>query len=479
MRSFRTKIILTYTLVCLLVVLGLGLVTSVELESYFQSKLVNSLSQKVDGIAGLLGATHFSGAEDFDRLIKVQARAEHIRVTLIDSAGRVVADSDVPFGELAAVENHASRPEIVSAAGSGYGEDTRRSATVNREFLYVAKKLAAPLTMQTGNVAYVRTSAHLEDIRATTADIRQNILVACALVLLVGAAVGVVLSRMIAQPLLDIARGARKIQAGDLDHRVVVPSNDEIGEVALAVNSLVEKLRTDIVQLRKLERHRTEFLGNVSHELRTPIFALQGYIETLLNGAVNDPNVSTSFLRKALDQASRLNALLEDLIDISRIESGEMKMSFRYFRLNEFLESVCEDLRPEAERKHVALRIESGFPPEMELYGDKERLRQVFSNLIANGIYYNKPEGLVIVSAKPVAGGVRIAVKDTGIGIPQEHQGRIFERFYRVDRDRAREQGGTGLGLAIVKHIVEAHRSKVELTSTEGVGSEFSFVLPV
>jgi two-component system phosphate regulon sensor histidine kinase PhoR len=231
------------------------------------------------------------------------------------------------------------------------------------------------------------------------------------------------------------------------------------------------------VQLKKLEQVRSQFLGNVSHELRTPIFAVQGYLETLLDGAVDDHTVNRSFLEKAQSNLSRLNVLLEDLINISQIESGEMKMSLRYFRVNEFLESVGKDFESLAAARNVSLKLSLKTLGNDEVFGDKDRLRQVLNNLISNAINYNRENGEIVLSSDKVEGGVQIGVKDTGVGITSEHLPRIFERFYRVDSDRSRALGGTGLGLAIVKHIVEAHGSQIKVESTIGEGSIFCFLL--
>ncbi len=241
---------------------------------------------------------------------------------------------------------------------------------------------------------------------------------------------------------------------------------------------MVSQLKEDIVRLQKLERVRSEFLGNVSHELRTPIFMLQGYLETLLDGALDDPNVNREFIEKAYGNALRLNTLLADLIEISRIESGEMRMSFRYFRIGDLIESVAEEFRPQAQMKNISLSVDyDGVDRNQEVYGDKERLGQALRNLVDNAIKYTQPNGLVRIVSRNKGDLVNIEVSDTGIGIPEEHIERIFERFYRVDKERSREAGGTGLGLSIVKHIIEAHSSKVIVTSEVGKGSTFSFSL--
>jgi len=241
------------------------------------------------------------------------------------------------------------------------------------------------------------------------------------------------------------------------------------------IKLMFEKDKSDIEYLKKLERMRTEFLANVSHELRTPIFAIQGYIETLLNGAIDDNKVNKNFLEKANLHTLNLSNLLNDLIDISMIETGEMRMSYRYFNIDEYLKVIVEEMRPIADEKGIEL-IYHPVRENLKLFGDKNKLRQVFINLITNAIKYTeKGKVEVLIEEEPKHG--RIIVRDTGIGIKEEDIQRIFERFYRVDKARSKAAGGTGLGLAIVKHIVEAHGSKIEVKSQVEAGSEFSFRL--
>jgi two-component system phosphate regulon sensor histidine kinase PhoR len=267
------------------------------------------------------------------------------------------------------------------------------------------------------------------------------------------------------------------LAGGNMEARIPRPTPDEIGDLARAINTMAQRLESDSEKARKLERIRSEFLANVSHELRTPIFSIQGFLETLLDGAVDDPAVNRQFLEKAHRHADRLNVLLSDLIEISRIESGEMKMSFRYFVINEFVRSVTDEMRPSAERKGLSLSVVSEVDPVTKVYGDKERLKQVLVNLIDNAIKYTDTGGAITCTVTEVRNMCQIFVEDTGCGIPDEHHARIFERFYRVDRDRSREVGGTGLGLAIAKHIVEAHEGTISVRSVVGKGSTFMFTL--
>lgn len=241
------------------------------------------------------------------------------------------------------------------------------------------------------------------------------------------------------------------------------------------IKEMFEKAKSDIEYLERLQRMRSQFLANVSHELRTPIFSIQGYLETLLNGAMDDPRVNKHFLQKANQNTVNLSNLLNDLIDISMIESGEMRMSYRYFDINIFIQSIISEFIPIAEEKNIKL-IFNPAKEGLQVFGDKDKLRQVFVNLLQNAIKYTD-DGNIEVLLEEDKKFVNITVKDTGIGIPEEDLNRVFERFYRVDKARSRAVGGTGLGLAIVKHIIEAHNSKIIVQSRLGEGSTFSFKL--
>ena len=234
----------------------------------------------------------------------------------------------------------------------------------------------------------------------------------------------------------------------------------------------------DLTRLKQLERTREEFVANVSHELRTPLSLIKGYVETLLDGAKDNPEVATKFLQTIQRNSERLQFLIEDLLTISELESGRLKMNLQSVRLRSLVDRVLEDFKTQAETRHVELRNEV---PDLTARADSDRLQQVLGNLIGNAIKYGRSEGHVGVSGHRIDGSnsIELCVQDDGPGIPAEALERVFERFYRVDKARSREQGGTGLGLSIVKHIVQSHGGKVWAKSELGKGTAFYFTLPV
>jgi two-component system phosphate regulon sensor histidine kinase PhoR len=232
----------------------------------------------------------------------------------------------------------------------------------------------------------------------------------------------------------------------------------------------------DLTRLKKLERNREEFVANVSHELRTPLSLIKGYTETLLDGAKDNPEVSLKFLQTIDRNAERLKLLIEDLLTISELESGRIRLQLQPVALKPLVGKLCEDFKPRAASRDVSLVNEV---PELTANADSDRVQQVLSNLVDNAIKYGGGEGTVTIRGRTAENGsIELCVADNGPGIPEDARERIFERFYRLDKARSREQGGTGLGLSIVKHIIQCHGGKVWVESELGKGSRFCFSLP-
>jgi two-component system phosphate regulon sensor histidine kinase PhoR len=480
--SLRRRLILTHLFLLLMVTVAAGLIITYELQRYYKSRLLEQLQTQLDGIEYFLESASFS--YDQDRLnyelLAGFARASQLRITLIDSAGIVVFESGLPQDSLRFVENHLGRPEVQMALQEGVGHHERLSATVHQRLFYAAKKVRrrGEKTGLLDRMRIIRLAIPLVTVEQALREIRWNIFVSGGVALLLIGLVSYWASSKLTAPIQELARVAESVKRGDLEAHFKHYADDEIGELADLLNEMLAKLRDDLKKMQKLETMRTQFLGNVSHELRTPIFAVQGYLETLLSQNIQSEEMRKDFVKKAHRQAGRLNNLLTDLIDISRIESGEMKMSFRYFEVHDWLAKQLADLQATAQEYKVTLSlVNHKSSPAISVLGDRERLTQVITNLVDNAVKYNVPGGKVEVGYKESQEGIEIFVTDTGRGISAEHVPRIFERFYRVDKERSRDVGGTGLGLAIVKHIVEAHGSRVKVQSEMGRGSVFSFSL--
>lgn len=236
--------------------------------------------------------------------------------------------------------------------------------------------------------------------------------------------------------------------------------------------------KLEIETLKIQEEYRREFLGNVSHELKTPLFTVQGYLLTLLDGAMNDKTLRKKYLQRAEKGVERLTYIVQDLDMITKLEVGDLNLQFSKFNIVELIQNVFDLLEMKADRKGIILMFDAKYIKPVMVYADQEKTQQVVTNLVMNSVKYGKENGTTEVSIEDLVNNkVIVRVKDNGEGIDQKHIPRLFERFYRVDKSGARTEGGSGLGLAIVKHIIEAHDEKIYVESTFGQGSEFSFTL--
>lgn len=248
------------------------------------------------------------------------------------------------------------------------------------------------------------------------------------------------------------------------------------------MKDLAKAKTEEIEKLKGMETFRREFLGDVSHELKTPIFAIEGFIETLLDGALEDPKVNRKFLQKARKHAERLSHLVQDILVISQIESGELGMNYEHFSIHELILDVLDSLAYKFTKKgrDISYKVLTNGLENTLLSADKQRIDQVLRNLIDNAVKYGDAKGEVTITLGQLEDAptkLLIKVSDNGPGIDKQHQARLFERFYRVDKSRSREKGGTGLGLAICKHLIEAHHERIWVESEPGKGASFLFTL--
>jgi two-component system phosphate regulon sensor histidine kinase PhoR len=260
-------------------------------------------------------------------------------------------------------------------------------------------------------------------------------------------------------------------------YKFILPKKS-IDEVKEDVEKWAEQKSAEIALLKENEAYRKEFLQNLSHEFKTPIFAIQGYVDTLLDGALKNPDVSERFLQNAAKNVERMVTLINDLDEISRLESGEQPLYKESFIIQDAIKEVYQTLEIRLQQKNIAASIKKGCEQPIAVFADKGKIKQVITNIVSNSIKYGKDNGSITAGIYKTDGEkVLIEISDDGMGIAEEHLPRIFERFYRTDKGRSRDKGGTGLGLAICKHIIEAHHQTIHVRSKLDVGTTIGFTL--
>jgi two-component system phosphate regulon sensor histidine kinase PhoR len=508
------------------------------------------------------------------------------RFTLIDAAGKVVADSQQPnLAAVAEMDNHLGRQEFVKAQHQGSGYSRRLSPTLQVSFLY----FALPLEKEDQIVGYVRASQPLASILSEVANLRRLIGLAGLGVGLSGLVITFLLTRRIVQPIQELTEAAKEMAEGHMPRRVDIQTHDEVGALARAFEQMVSRLRKrekalresadrqstvlsgmnegvlavdanqrvlfanlaagkllgfspeqttdrtllevvrshdlhlivqhtladeqlthreiqwqgdslrtlevnaaplpgepcpgvvlvlhDVSELKRLEGLRQQFVANVSHELKTPLSSIKAYTETLLNGALEDQDNARRFLNRIEEQSERLHELILDMLSLARIESGHATID----RTAVALEAVASDCVAHWESRAQAAEVQLEnqiASTDLKVLADEESLLQILNNLVDNAFKYTPAGGRITLACHAEGSDVTLEVTDTGIGIDASHHGRLFERFYRVDKARSRELGGTGLGLAIVKHLCQAMEGSVAIQSTPGAGSTFQVRLP-
>jgi two-component system, OmpR family, phosphate regulon sensor histidine kinase PhoR len=521
-------------------------------------------------------------AAEIDALVDSAAREVSARVTIVAPDGRVLADSSLSGPELAAVENHAGRPEVADALRGETGTAVRHSATVDVDLLYAA----VPIRRDGRVLGVARVAFPLYGIEEQAQEVARSVVLALALAFAVAVVLSIALSAPLAGPLREMMQSAHRFAAGDLSARTRISRQDEIGELArildrsadqlqarlnelagerartetilsaidsglLAVDhrgtvilandslrrsldlpdplgrhyvevirhsevgrALEAALRTgrpqalevrihhlrriyalqagpfpgqegmphgavltfqDVTERRRVDEVRRDFVANASHELRTPLTSIRGFVEALEDGGVEEPLTARRFLERIRAAAERMTALVSDLLELSRLESGERPPTWERVAPDEIVDEVVAALGALA----AAKQIEVTTQVKATLFEtDRDRLRGVLENLVENALKYTPAGGHVSVSARTDDGSVVFEVADDGPGIGAEHLPRLFERFYRVDKARSRELGGTGLGLSIVKHLAESLGGVVSVSSEPGRGSQFTVRFP-
>ena len=462
-----------YRLLAIIISIGLiGIITPILYTNSLaldqaQEGIIDKLRSHANAILVYSGS---SQKDTFQGLAIEYSDASRLRVTLIAADGTVIGESSLPNNQLSQMDNHIDRSEILAAQEFGEGFSTRYSTTMKTEFIYFAKKV----DQNHHGFKYVRLAQSLKSVKDPASIYREFYYLIIGFMILVIIIAWFLLKNWLTDPIQELTQAADDISKGDLSRRININTGGvEIDNLATNMNQMAMTLDQDFRRIKRMEKVRSEFLGNVTHELKTPISSISGYIETLLEGAIKDENVNIDFLKRALENVKRLEELVTDLVEISRIETGELQMNYDYFNIYTLLNDIYKDAKQRNSNKNIKIQIEV---PDKKLfiYGDEGRLEQVIDNLIANSMRYTD-QGHIRIKVLRRDNELVFSIIDTGIGISRKSIDRIFERFYRADKARDRRKGGTGLGLAISKHIIEAHGSNIYVDSLEGKGSTFSF----
>jgi two-component system phosphate regulon sensor histidine kinase PhoR len=585
--SFQTKLFLAALSAAIIALLVAGVLFATSMRRQTDARIERTLVAEARLAAELLGRAGPSSAGSPDALIAdLDAEADKLgqlldaRVTLIAADGRVLGDSAEPLEGLAALENHATRPEVVAARGSGLGVARRDSATLNIDMLYVAVPVQHPA------IAFVRVALPLTDIRQQLRTVLTATLMALGLALVGAAAMAFVIAGRIGQRVRAIADIAARYRRGDLASPRLDYGDDELGAVARTLDESVQQLggrlaelardrgrmaailagmiegvivvdaqgrlelvnraagemlkldeppigrhyvetirhpgitnlvsaalaggtpgsvelapprdpsRTviaraaptaagiahgvvlvlhDITELKRADQIRRDFVANVSHELRTPLTAIRGYVEALSEGDA-DPEESRRFLDIIMRHALRMERLVKDLLRLARLDAGQEMLEMAACNVRALVQAVVSDLKPALEARGQHVEFDVG-PDAETVRADPSKLHDVLRNLVVNASTYAGERTTIQIVARSIGEFIAIDVLDDGPGIPEEDLVRVFERFYRVDKSRARDPGGTGLGLAIVRHLVELHGGTAVASNRETGGARFTIVL--
>ncbi len=384
------------------------------------------------------------------------------RIQILDAQGVVLVDSH----QIEQGADLRDDPVVAQALAGQYASDTDQFGGSQP-----AMHLALPVLVEGKLVGAVYLSQPLQDAIAVLSDLRSRWLLSTAIAVVLSGVVGLLLSGAIARPLRLLTAAAGAVARGQLDQQVPVRSGDELGRLSEAFNEMTARLHA-------ARQMQVDFVANVSHELRTPLTAVKGLVETLRDGAVDDPQVRDRFLETVEDETDRLIRLVNELLILSRVDSEALGLQRESVDLGRLAQTTAARLKSQADTRQVTLRVEVS-PRTPFAWADPDRIEQVLVNLLDNAIKYSHPGGVVTIRVAGRSDGMaRVEVQDRGMGIPMEDLPRIGERFYRADKARSRTEGGSGLGLAIAQALVEIHGGHLDLESEEGQGTRVTFTLP-
>jgi len=460
-----------FAVLTLIVVLVLKFFVSLKLSENFEQKISKELKSNAMLLGDVLKDDLRAGKyEDIRQKTRRLADELDLRITVVDRQGKVLADSET---DPSLMGNHSDRLEIIEAIEKGFGQSTHFSDTLNYDMKYVAMRVDHGESI----LGVVRFALPLSQVQLEIRLIYRVVLFGAIAAVMIALMVAYFVSRSITLPVRQMKETAQRIAKGDFSRRVKVRSRDEFGQLAKSLNTMADELQQKIESLKQMNRIRTDFVANVSHELKTPLTLIKGYIETLQDKAMDDKDKARKFIAIIKEHSDRLGHIIDDLLSLSELELSKDCLYQTEFDLKELVHEISLGFeRALAEKKQtLTMNVQGG---DLRINADRDKIEQVFVNLIDNAIKYTKESGRIELSLLEQDQAVSVTVQDSGIGIPKEHLDRVFERFYRVDKARSRELGGTGLGLGIAKHIVLVHKGKITIESELNKGTKVSVTLP-
>ena len=467
--KFFWRNLLSYAIVISFTTFVVSYLLTVKTEEFVREESRKDFTEKLNLLAPFLEQKE---NWNYDKLESIFAKASQdsgTRVTVIDSGGYVIYDSSLHYREL---ENHIDRPEIINAIRTGWGESTRYSESLNAPMLYVAKRIG------NFNQLVLRFSIPMEALDKQLEEIRYVLGIGALVGMLVSLLLALFLAKRITRPIAAITSVAEAISRGNYNARLKYFPRNELGTLGHSINRLAEAVQANISKREKMQKIRKQFSSNASHELKTPLTSIKGYVETLQEGAIDDPATARRFLGIISSNIERITSLVTDLLNLATIEANQDMITLEKVHWDTIIQEVYARQEIHLQKKKIDFQINSdkNIP---SVTGSRNAMTHILDNLLQNALNYTSEGGKISINLNQNDQQVLLSVKDTGIGISKKNQSRVFERFYRVDKARARDVGGTGLGLAIVKHLVIQIQGTIKVESELDVGSIFTVTLPI
>ncbi|MCX6130182.1 MAG: ATP-binding protein [Proteobacteria bacterium] len=468
--KFFWKNFLSYCLIIGFTTFVVSYLLVLKAEEFIEENAIEGLQEKL-----VLFETYFQDGtswrepEQIKLLVKM-AHETQTRLTVLNEDNQILLESEVE--EIRMDEQHQSRPELKEAARNDIGMDKRYSDTKASQTLYTAKKVHTPQS-----TLFIRLGVPVRNLQDRVTDIFSALAIGASMGMVLSLLVALIIVRRITDPVSEMTKVAEAISLGNYAARIHRLPNNELGSLGQAINRLAAAVQANISRREKMELIRREFSSNISHELKTPLTSIKGYVDTLLEGALEDKANNLRFLGIINNNAERMISLVSDLLNLATIEANEGIVELETVDWRAIVQEAINRQQIKINSKQISL--ETSFEDsELLVKGSRRAMSHILDNLLLNALHYTQNQGRVEISLKRAEGFIDLSVRDNGIGIAKQDLPRIFERFYRVDTARSRNEGGTGLGLAIVKHLVIQIQGTITVESNIGQGSTFIVRLP-